>query len=274
MGRGAADPDVEQVPDIIIEYQSRFWSFQMSAPHYESAVVSQRCFSAASKRGSTKMRRKRGRRRIPTAAARVARKLPLRSDELWTMDFTQDAFATGRRFRTLNLMDGFTRYALRIEVDTSLPGLRVVMVLEELKKQGRKAEAIVIDNGTEFTSQVLDQWAYENQVQLHFITPGRPMENGFIESFNGRLRDECLNVEWFTSLDDARQKLAKFREHYNQQRPHSALADRTPAAFAALHRGKASTSMGRALQSLLIEPLECAKPASIEEKRTYTAPNL
>lgn len=113
-----------------------------------------------------------------------------------------------------------------------------------------------------------------HEVQLCFIRPGRPVENGFIESFNGRLRDECLNVEWFTSLDDARQKLAKFREHYNQQRPHSALADRTPAAFAALHRGKASTSMGRALQSLLIEPLECAKPASIEEKMTYTAPNL
>ena len=161
------------------------------------------------------LRRKRGRRRIPTAAARVARKLPLRSDELWTMDFTQDAFATGRRFRTLNLMDGFTRYALRIEVDTSLPGLRVVRVLEELKKQGRKAEAIVIDNGTEFTSQVLDQWAYENQVQLHFITPGRPMENGFIESFNGKFRDECLNENWFMDLAHARERIEEWRRDYN-----------------------------------------------------------
>ena len=100
------------------------------------------------------------------------------------------------------------------------------------------------------------------------------MENGFIESFNGRLRDECLNVEWFSSLEDARQKLAKFREHYNHQRPHSALADRTPADFAALHRGKASHLLGRALQSLLIESLECAKPASNEEKRTFTAQSL
>ncbi len=100
------------------------------------------------------------------------------------------------------------------------------------------------------------------------------MENGFIESFNGRLRDECLNVEWFSSLEDARWKLAKFREHYNRECHRSALADRTPAAFAALRPGKASTLLGRTLQSLLIEPLECAKPASTAGERTYTPPNL
>ena len=105
-----------------------------------------------------------------------------------------------------------------------------------------------MDNGTEFCSRALEAWVIGNNVQLCFIRPGRPVENGFIESFNGRLRDECLNVEWFVSLHDARQKLAKFREHYNHQRPHSSLADRTPAAFAELHRRlaeKASTSMGR-----------------------------
>ena len=168
------------------------------------------------------LRRKRGRRRMPTTAARVPLKLPVRPDEVWTMDFTQDAFASGRKFRTLNLMDGFTRYAPRIEVDTSLPGQRVVRVLEELKRRGRKPEAIVIDNGTEFTSQVVDQWAYENQVQLHFITPGRPMENGFIESFNGKFRDECLNENWFLDLADAREKIEEWRCDYNQVRPHSA----------------------------------------------------
>jgi len=104
--------------------------------------------------------------------------------------------------------------------------------------------------------------------------PPRPVENGFIESFNGRLRDECLNVEWFSSLDDARRKLAKFLEHYNRERPHSSLADRTPAAFAAMHQGKTSTLLGRALQSLLIESLECPKTASIQEKGTFTAQNL
>ena len=189
------------------------------------------------------LRRKRGRRRMPTTAARVPLKLPVRPDEVWTMDFTQDAFASGRKFRTLNLMDGFTRYAPRIEVDTSLPGQRVVRVLEELKRRGRKPEAIVIDNGTEFTSQVVDQWAYENQVQLHFITPGRPMENGFIESFNGKFRDECLNENWFLDLADAREKIETWRCDYNQVRPHSALGYLTPAEFA--QRSAASSGCAR-----------------------------
>jgi putative transposase len=189
------------------------------------------------------IRRRRGRRRLPTAAARTQLKLPVRSDEIWTMDFTQDAFASGRKFRTLNLMDSFTRYALRIEVDTSLPGLRVVRVLEELKKQGRKAEAIVIDNGTEFTSQVVDQWAYENKVQLHFITPGRPMENGFIESFNGKFRDECLNENWFVDLAHAREKIEEWRRDYNQVRPHSALGYLSPEEFAT--QNAATTGCGK-----------------------------
>lgn len=154
------------------------------------------------------LRRKRGRRR--RAGARVALPpKPTHPDQLWTMDFEQDAFTSGRKFRTLNLMDGFTREALEIEADTSLPGERVKRVLEGLKQQGRKPEAIVIDNGPEFISQVVDQWAYENGVRLHFITPGRPMENGYIESFNGKFRDECLNENWFTDLADAREKIAQ-----------------------------------------------------------------
>jgi putative transposase len=178
------------------------------------------------------LRRKRGRRR--RAGARVALPpKPTRQDELWTMDFEQDAFTSGRKFRTLNLMDGFTREALEIEADTSLPGTRVVRVLEGLKQQGRKPEAIVIDNGPEFVSQVVDQWAYENGVWLHFITPGRPMENGYIESFNGKFRDECLNENWFFDLVDARGKIAEWKWDYNYVRPHSALGYLTPMEFKA-----------------------------------------
>ena len=137
-----------------------------------------------------------------------------------------------------------------------MTGMKVAQALERAKaERGRLPESITVDNGSEFSGRALEVWAKANQVRLCFIRPGRPVENGFIESFNGRLRDECLNVEWFSLLDDARQKLAKFREHYNHQRPHSALADRTPVAFAALHKQKASTSLGRALQSLLIESL-------------------
>lgn len=115
--------------------------------------------------------------------------------------------------------------------------------------RGKLPATITVDNGTEFCSRALEAWVMVHDVQLCFIRPGRPVKNGFIESFNGRLRDKCLDVEWFVSLTEPCQKLAKFREHYNHERPHSSLADQTPAEFAALHRcvtEKASTSMGRA----------------------------
>jgi putative transposase len=178
------------------------------------------------------LRRMRGRRRRAGSRLALPPK-PTRPDQLWTMDFASDAFMSGRKFRTLNLMDGFTRTALEIEPDTSLPGVRVARVLEGLKQQGRKPEVIVIDNGPEFVSQVVDQWAYENAVQLHFITPGRPMENGYIESFNGKFRDECLNENWFFDLADARRKIAEWKWDYNHVRPHSALNYQTPMEFAA-----------------------------------------
>jgi len=117
-------------------------------------------------------------------------------------------------------------------VDTSLGGVRVVRVLEGLKQQGRKPGAIVIDNGPEFVSQVVDRWAYENGVTLDFSRPGKPTDNAFVESFNGRLRDECLNTHWFLSLADARAKIETWRRHYNESRPHTSLGWMTPAEFA------------------------------------------
>ena len=218
----------------------------------------------------TKQRRKMARRQraiTPSVAARP--------NQCWSMDFVSDKLADGRAFRILTVVDQFTRECVGLEAERSMNGMKVAEALEHARQErGGLPESITVDNGSEFCSRALEAWAMTHEVQLCFIRPGRPVENGFIESFNGRLRDECLNVEWFTSLDDARQKLAKFREHYNQQRPHSALADRTPAAFAALHQGKASHLLGRALQSLLMEPLKCAKPVSAVEERTYTAQNL
>lgn len=220
----------------------------------------------------TKQRRKMARRQ------RVATPMAVRANQCWSMDFVSDKLTDGRSFRILTVVDQFTRECVGLEADRSMTGMKVAQALERARdERGTLPESITVDNGSEFCSRALEAWAMGHGVQLCFIRPGRPVENGFIESFNGRLRDECLNVEWFESLEDARQKLAKFREHYNHQRPHSALADRTPAAFAELHRlGKetASTWMGRALQSLLIESLECAKPASNEAKRAYTAQNL
>ena len=167
------------------------------------------------------------------AEARVSRALPGSANEVWTMDYTQDDLASGRKFRTLNLMDGYTREALGIEVDTSLPGVRVVRVLERLRERRGTPAAIQVDNGTEFTSRVVDQWAYQHQVALHFIERGQPTQNALIESFNGKFRDECLNQNWFVDLRHAREVIEDWRVDYNTVRPHSSLGYRTPEEFAA-----------------------------------------
>ena len=128
-----------------------------------------------------------------------------------------------------NLMDGYTREALRIEPDTSRPGLRVVRVLDALRERRGTPTAIQVDNGTEFTSRVVDQWAYQNQVALHFIERGKPTQNALIESFNGKFRDECLNQNWFVDLRHAREVIEAWRVDYNTVRPHSSL--RTPRCW-------------------------------------------
>ncbi len=148
------------------------------------------------------------------------------------MDFIHDNLANGRTFRALNVMDAWSREALAIEADTSLNGARVVRVLDELIAQRGKSGLIQVDNGAEFRGIALDQWAYRHQVKLHFIEPGKPTQNGKIESFNGRLRDECLNQEWFASLFHARCVLAAWKEDYNTVRPHSALDYQTPMQWA------------------------------------------
>lgn len=171
------------------------------------------------------------RKRI-TSSARVAPETAKAINQMWTMDFVHDNLACGRAFRTLNIMDAFSREALEIEVDTSLNGKRVVRVLEHLVVLRGKPQLIQVDNGSEFRGIDLDKWAYRNQVKLHFIEPGKPTQNGKIESFNGRLRDECLNQEWFTSLFHARCVLAAWMDDYNTVRPHSALNYQTPAQWA------------------------------------------
>jgi putative transposase len=176
--------------------------------------------------------RPRKRKRLK-AAARTPLALPVRANEVWTMDFTQDALASGRKFRTLNLMDGYTREALRWAADTSLPGARVVRVLAQLGETRGVPERIQVDNGPEFISQLVDQWAFEQGVKLHFIEPGKPTQNAHIESCNGKFRDECLNENWFLSLEEARMKIEAWRRDYNQVRPHSALGYQTPEEFAA-----------------------------------------
>ena len=177
-----------------------------------------------------KVRRKRKKLRSQVRTAPML--VPSRVNERWSMDFMSDCLATGRRFRTLNIVDDLTRECPAIEVDTSLPGARVVRVLDKLAILRGLPDTIVIDNGSEFTGRTLDAWANKHGVKLHFIDPGKPVQNAYIESFNGKFRDECLDLHWFTDLADAKEKIESWRVEYNQVRPHSSLGNTTPEAFA------------------------------------------
>ncbi len=185
------------------------------------------------------------RRRSRTRRVREGRdpvSAPIRPDERWGLDFMSDALVSGRRIRLLCVVDLFTREALAIEVDVSLPGTRVAAVLEHLwTKRGHPTE-IVLDNGPELTGRVLDIWAATHRVHLRFIDPGKPSQNGFVESFNGRFRDECLNQSWFRSLADARTTVEAWRLDYNGGRPHSALNYRTPNEVRAAFQATTTTT--------------------------------
>ena len=175
--------------------------------------------------------RRRGRRKH-VSTPRVAPPAPTRPNERWSMDFVRDTFADGGAFRAFTLVDDYTRECPVIEVDRHLPSARVIEVLERLVCERGRPHAIVCDNGPEFTCRMFDAWAYRQRIQVLYIRPGKPIENAFIESFNGRLRDECLAASWFLDLGDARAQIEAWRIDYNTTRPHSGLAGRTPSAFA------------------------------------------
>jgi putative transposase len=201
----------------------------------EGFRVNHKCVYRLYRAEGLAVRRKRRKRvagqRGPVVAA------PTAVNEHWSMDFMGDSLADGRTFRTLNIVDDFSREALAIVVDTSLPGTRVVRVLEELAETRGLPALIIIDNGPEFAGQALDEWAYRRGVHLHFITPGKPVENAYIESFNGKFRDECLNEHWFMGLEHARELIEAWRIDYNHVRPHSSLDNATPEEFARAHAG-------------------------------------
>ena len=179
--------------------------------------------------------RRKGKKRLKSEVRGQTEK-PTAPCQLWTMDFVSDALSDGRSFRALNLIDAFTRQCLAIETDTSLGGERVVRVLDNVVARCGKPQVMQIDNGPEFRSKALDLWASKNSVKLHFIEPGKPTQNGLIESFNGRFRDECLNQEWFASLQEARQLIEEWRVSYNTQRPHSSLGYLPPDLWAQQQR--------------------------------------
>jgi putative transposase len=191
---------------------------------------------------------------LEVSEARRPLPLPTQANQVWTRDFTHAQLASGRKFRTLNLMDGYTREALAIEADTALPGARVVRVLAAVARQGGYPEAIQVDHGPEFVGRVVDQWAFEHGAELHFIEPGKPTQNAHIESFNGKFREEGLNENWLRTLREAREKIEAGRRDYNQARPHSGLGYQPPAEFAAARRASPPTPLAFVRKELTSTP--------------------
>jgi putative transposase len=183
-------------------------------------------------------RRRRGKKRY-VATVRVDHPVE-HPDDRWALDFVHDSFLDGRRFRVFNGIDHRTRECLVSYPGLSIGGAGVVAILEELADLGRKPRELQLDNGPEFRSRALLRWCQDNGVELRFITPGKPTQNGHIESLNGTFRDECLNEHWFTDLHDARQKIEAWRIQYNRIRPHSSLGRATPEETYRKLRGQKS----------------------------------
>jgi putative transposase len=183
------------------------------------------------------MRRKTPRRNV-SSQTRSGRPPVGAANQVWALDFLSDTLSDGRKIRLLTVLDVFTRECLAIRVDTRFTGDQVVKVLEGLTAERGTPQSLRIDNGPEFTGRSLDLWAYFGKVTLDFSKPATPTDNAFIESFNGRFRQECLNAHWFLCLDDAREKVESWRRQYNAEHPHSALGYLAPGEFAASLAGE------------------------------------
>lgn len=182
-------------------------------------------------------------KRNKSASHRMDRPSLTTINECWSMDFVADQLFDGRKFRALTIVDNFSRKCIEIHPQQSIKGHDVVEVLERLRHhKGILPKRIQVDNGSEFISKALDKWAYDNEVLLDFSRPGKPTDNPFIESFNGSFRDECLNTNWFLSLDDTKEKIEAWRNDYNSFRPHSSLDNLTPSEVYDKHRLKTNFS--------------------------------
>ena len=193
--------------------------------------------------------------------------VPMRPNERWSLDFVSDQFTDGRRFRILTIVDDCTRECLALIADTSLSGRRVARELDQVIAARGKPKMIVSDNGSEFTSNTILGWTETTRIDWHYIAPGKPMQNAFIESFNGRLRDELLNETLFSSPSHARAMLSLWRADYNNDRPHSQLGWRTPAGFASSFNPRRARAL-RDMKSSAPSPI-----ASTAQKGNQTAGN-
>jgi putative transposase len=206
----------------------------------EGLAMNQKRFRRLYREEGLQVRKRGGRKRALGLRAPLA--LPSRPNERWSLDFVSDTLTDGRRFRALAVVDDYTRECVALVADTSLSGSRVARELDAIIAVRGKPMTCVSDNGAELTSMAILAWSKRTGVDWHYIQPGKPQQNAFVESFNGRLRDECLNETAFSSLVEARAVLAAWRDDYNRVRPHSALANRTPEEFCNHHLALAATT--------------------------------
>ena len=171
------------------------------------------------------------RRKKVVSRRRISLPRPKSINKIWSMDFVHDNLTSGESIRLLTIVDHFSRESVAVEVGKSLKAAEVISCLSRLKITRGLPKIITVDNGSEFSGNEMDRWAHENQVELHFIRPGKPVENAYIESFNGRIRDECLNANIFYTLDDAKEIIEAWREEYNNWRPHSSLGNLSPVEY-------------------------------------------
>jgi putative transposase len=235
----------------------------------EGLVMNHKKFRRIYREERLQVRRRGGRKRA--IGTRAPLTIPQRPNQRWSLDFLSDAFAEGRRFRILAVVDDFTRECLGLIADTSLPGLRVVRELEIIIAERGRPVMCVSDNGTELTGMAVLRWSQELRIEWHYIAPGKPTQNAFIESFNARLRDELLNETLFTSLAQVRAVLASWKDDYNNARPHSALGNLTPAEFVA--RSAQGPQRGGALRYTMgSAPRPVAPPSPLGSNVTGTLP--
>lgn len=192
----------------------------------------------------------RRRRRRGVAVERRPLTIPQRPNQVWSMDFVSDSLEHGRRLKCLTIVDDFTKEAVDIVVDHGISGHYVTRALDAAARFRSLPETIRTDQGPEFTGKALDQWAYERKVELRLIEAGKPTQNAYVESFNGKFRDECLNEHWFRTLPEARAIVASWRADYNERRPHSALGYQTPAEFAAQWRARPTPDTEQEIEGL------------------------
>lgn len=213
------------------------------------------------------VRRRKGRKKA--TGTRQPLPKPDQINQVWSLDFISDALSDGRRFRLLGVMDQCSRECLTLVADTSLPGARVVRELDRLITLRGKPHCIISDNGTELTSRAVLQWAQDHRIEWHYIAPGKPQQNGFTESLNGKLRDECLNEHWFTTLSEARHLIEAWRQDYNTVRPHSSLNYQTPKEFIATKNN--ADKMQKISVGMPTDPsLTALRPKAIKTQGLYS----